>query len=88
MKDNTAFVRIDKADGIATIWLYVANEKMNIISPSFIEVCNEVLDEIECDNSIEACIAHTPCRNRDTRAVGGTRHSRTRGVVVRREKDG
>jgi 3-hydroxyacyl-CoA dehydrogenase/enoyl-CoA hydratase/3-hydroxybutyryl-CoA epimerase len=51
------FLRIEKnQNGIATIWLDLKNEKMNVVSPSMMDVLDEVFNEIVTDNSIKGVV--------------------------------
>lgn len=47
---------IEKNDGIATIWLDAKHEKMNVVSPNFIDAFEAVIDELEADATVEAII--------------------------------
>ena len=50
------FVKITKEVGIATIWIDVKGEKMNIISPNLISVFDTVFEELINDVSTKAII--------------------------------
>lgn len=51
------FLRIEKnQNGIATIWLDLKNEKMNVVSPDMMDVLGEVFNEIVTDNSIKGVV--------------------------------
>ncbi|MFT7614728.1 MAG: 3-hydroxyacyl-CoA dehydrogenase/enoyl-CoA hydratase/3-hydroxybutyryl-CoA epimerase [Parvicellaceae bacterium] len=50
------FFRLEKKDGIATIWLHIKHEKMNVVSPALIEYFDDVFNEIANDDSIRAGI--------------------------------
>lgn len=53
------FFRLEKKDGIATIWIHVKTEKVNIISPTLIEYFNEIFTELASDSSIKAGVLIT-----------------------------
>lgn len=51
------FLRIEKNEqGIATIWLDLKNEKMNVVSPDMMDVLDDVFNEIVTDNSIKGVV--------------------------------
>lgn len=50
------FFRIEKKEGIATVWINVKHEKVNVISPDLINFFDEVFIELEKDSSIKAGI--------------------------------
>jgi len=49
-------LRIEKKNGIATIWLDHQIEKMNVVSPDMMGVLDEVFQEIKSDNEIKGAI--------------------------------
>ena len=53
------FFRLEKKDGIATIWIHVKTEKVNIISPTLIEYFNEIFTELDGDANIKAAVLIT-----------------------------
>jgi 3-hydroxyacyl-CoA dehydrogenase / enoyl-CoA hydratase / 3-hydroxybutyryl-CoA epimerase len=54
-KEN--FLRIERnPNGVATIWLDLKNEKMNVVSPSMIDALDEVFNEMMNDNAVKGVI--------------------------------
>ncbi len=49
-------VRIEKQDGIATIWLDHQREKMNVVSPELIEIFGQVFNQLYNDNEVKAAV--------------------------------
>ncbi len=49
-------IKIEKNDGIATIWLDHQLEKTNIVSPALIEIFETVFNTIASDNEIKAAV--------------------------------
>lgn len=49
-------LRVEKSDGIATIWLDHQIEKMNVVSPDMMDILDEVFNEIKTDNAIKGAI--------------------------------
>ena len=54
--DKNDFVTVEKKDGIATMWLDVKHEKMNVISPTFMQILEEVFNDINSDESVEGVV--------------------------------
>lgn len=50
------FFRIEKKDGIATVWIHVKQEKVNVISPDLINFFDDVFTDLANDSSIKAGI--------------------------------
>lgn len=49
-------LRLEKKNGIATIWLDHQIEKMNVVSPDMMGILDEVFHEIKTDNEIKGVI--------------------------------
>lgn len=49
-------LRLEKKDGIATIWLDHQIEKMNVVSPNMMGVLDEVFNEIKTDDKIKGAV--------------------------------
>ena len=49
-------LRIERKNGIATIWLDHQLEKMNVVSPDMMGVLDEVFEEIKTDDAIKGVI--------------------------------
>lgn len=49
-------LRVEKKNGIATIWLDHQIEKMNVVSPDMMGVLDEVFHEIKTDNEIKGAV--------------------------------
>lgn len=50
------FLTIQKKDGIATLWLDNKKEKMNVVSPSVIDIFGQIFEQMESDNEVKAVI--------------------------------
>ncbi len=50
------FLTIEKNDGIATLWLDNKKEKMNVVSPSVIDIFGQIFEQMENDNEVKAVI--------------------------------
>ena len=50
------YLTIEKKDGIATIWLDVKHEKMNVISPSLMKILGEVFDDLNKDDEVKGVV--------------------------------
>ncbi|MCB9233744.1 MAG: enoyl-CoA hydratase/isomerase family protein [Bacteroidia bacterium] len=50
------FVRIEKKDGVATLWLDRKGEKMNVVNPGLINMMAGVFEELENDNEVKAVV--------------------------------
>lgn len=51
------YVRIEKnAEGIATIWLDIQGEKMNIVSPQLIDAFDEIFKDLIQDNTVKGIV--------------------------------
>ena len=48
------FYRIEKKNGIATIWVHIKKEKMNIVSPDLIQYFDEIYTELNDDDTVRA----------------------------------
>ena len=55
-KKREDYFRMEVSDGIATIWLHIKNEKMNVVSPDLIGFFNEVFTELANNDEIKAGI--------------------------------
>ncbi len=55
-KKREDYFRMEVKDGIATIWLHIKNEKMNVVSPDLIGFFNEVFTELANNDEIKAGI--------------------------------
>ena len=49
-------LRLEKKNGIATIWLDHRLEKMNVVSPEMMGVLDDVFEEIKTDDEIKGVI--------------------------------
>jgi 3-hydroxyacyl-CoA dehydrogenase / enoyl-CoA hydratase / 3-hydroxybutyryl-CoA epimerase len=50
------FFKIEKSNGISTIWLDFKNEKMNIVSPTLVDQFETIFNSINKDDSIKGAI--------------------------------
>ncbi len=50
------FFKIEKSNGISTIWLDFKNEKMNIVSPTLVDQFENIFKSINKDDSIKGAI--------------------------------
>lgn len=50
------FLTIEKEDGIATLWLDNKKEKMNVVSPSVIDIFGQIFEQMENDQEVKAVI--------------------------------
>ena len=55
-RSRDTFLRIDKENGIATLWLDHQEEKMNVVSPDMMEALESVFVELETDDSIQGAV--------------------------------
>ena len=55
-KNRDDYFRMEIKDGIATIWLHIKKEKMNVVSPDLIEFFIEVFEELSTNDEIKAGI--------------------------------
>jgi len=54
--DIKDFLIIEKKDGIATLWLDNKKEKMNVVSPSVIDIFGQIFEQMENDPEVKAVI--------------------------------
>ncbi len=50
------FITIEKKDGVATIWLDLKGEKMNVVSPDLIGLFDGMMDALESDPEVLAAV--------------------------------
>jgi 3-hydroxyacyl-CoA dehydrogenase/enoyl-CoA hydratase/3-hydroxybutyryl-CoA epimerase len=50
------YLTVEKEDGIATIWLDVKHEKMNVISPALMEILGKVFNDLNSDNNVKGVV--------------------------------
>ena len=55
-RSRDTFLRIEKENGIATLWLDHQEEKMNVVSPDMMEALESVFVELETDDSIQGAV--------------------------------
>ncbi len=50
------FLTIEKKDGIATLWIDNKKEKMNVVSPTVIDIFGQIFEQMENDPEVKAVI--------------------------------